>query len=315
MLRLKRNGRRCKRLSIAMLARMKRHKYIYVLVLPGFLYFVLFKYAPLWGILLAFQDYNPFRGFWHSQWVGLQHFKEFFAYDDFWVLLRNTLMINLMNLAFFFPLPIVLAILFNEIRLEAFKRVMQSIVYLPHFMSWVVVASFTVLFFSVDIGVVNKLMVSLGQEPVSILTDPSYFWITLTAQSIWKETGWGTIIFLAAIAGIDQQLYEAAIVDGANRWKQIIHITLPSISGTIVILLILRMGTMLDVGFEQVLLMLNSLVMPVGDVFDTYTYRQGILSGQLSYSTAVGLFKSLVGLVLVIGADRLAKRMGHDGLY
>jgi putative aldouronate transport system permease protein len=303
------------KLSSAIWARARKHKYIYILVLPGFLYFVLFKYAPMWGILLAFQDYNPFQGFWRSPWVGLQHFKDFFTYDDFWILLRNTLAINLMNLVFFFPLPIALSIILNEIRQETFKRVIQSIVYLPHFMSWVVVASFTVFFFSMDIGMINKALISFGFEPISVLTEPKYFWIMLTAQSIWKEMGWGTIIFLAAIAGVDQQLYEAAIVDGAGRWKQIVHITLPSISGTIVILLILRMGNMLDVGFEQILLMLNSLVLPVGDVFDTYTYRQGILSGQLSYSTAVGLFKSLIGLVLVVGADRIAKRLGHEGLY
>lgn len=302
-------------MSSAIWARVRKHKYVYILVLPGFLYFVLFKYAPMWGILLAFKDYNPFQGFWQSPWVGLQHFKDFFTYDDFWILLRNTLMINMMSLVFFFPLPIALSIILNEIRQETFKRVIQSVVYLPHFMSWVVVASFTVFFFSMDIGMINKALISLGFEPISVLTEPKYFWIMLTAQSIWKEMGWGTIIFLAAIAGVDQQLYEAAIVDGAGRWKQIVHITLPSISGTIIILLILRMGNMLDVGFEQILLMLNSLVLPVGDVFDTYTYRQGILSGQLSYSTAVGLFKSLVGLVLVVGADRTAKRLGHEGLY
>jgi putative aldouronate transport system permease protein len=269
----------------------------------------------MWGLLLAFKDYNPFQGFWKSPWVGLEHFQVFFSKNDFWILFRNTIMISLLNLVFFFPLPIALSILLNEVRKEGFKRVIQSIVYLPHFMSWVVVASFTVLFFSVDIGMINKALVTLGFEPVAILTNPRYFWAMLTAQSIWKEVGWGTIIFLAAIAGIDQQLYEAAIVDGAGRWKQIWHITLPSISGTIVILLILRLGNMLDVGFEQILLMLNSLVLPVGDVFDTYTYKQGILSGQFSYSTAVGLFKSLIGLMLVFGADRLAKRLGHDGLY
>jgi putative aldouronate transport system permease protein len=286
-----------------------------MLVLPGFLYFVLFKYVPMWGLLLAFKDYNPFQGFWKSSWVGLEHFRVFFAKDDFWLLFRNTLMISLLNLVFFFPLPIALSILLNEVRKEGFKRVVQSIIYLPHFMSWVVVASFTFLFFSVDIGMINKILVALGHEPVTVLTNPHAFWLLLTAQSIWKEVGWGTIIFLAAIAGVDPQLYEAAYMDGAGRWKQIWHVTLPSIRGTIIILLILRMGSMLDVGFEQILLMQNSLVMPVADVFDTYTYRQGILSGQFSYSTAVGLFKSLIGLALVLGADRFAKRMGHEGLY
>jgi putative aldouronate transport system permease protein len=301
--------------SSGLWTRISRYKFIYLLIMPGFLYFVLFKYVPMWGLLLSFKDYNPFQGFWQSPWVGLEHFRVFFAKDDFWMLMRNTLMISLMNIVLFFPLPIALSILLNEVRREGFKRVIQSIVYLPHFMSWVVVASFTVLFFSMDVGLVNKALNALGYEPVAILTKPQYFWGMLTAQSIWKEVGWGTIIFLASIAGIDQQLYEAAIVDGAGRWKQIWHITLPSISGTIVILLILRMGNMLDVGFEQILLMLNSLVLPVGEVFDTYTYKQGILSGQFSYSTAVGLFKSLIGLVLVVGADRVAKKLGYGGLY
>lgn len=295
--------------------RVAKYKYIYILALPSIVYFLIFKYAPMWGILLAFQDYSPFRGFWNSEWVGFEHFKTLFTHDMFWVLLRNTLGINLMSLVFFFPLPILLALMLNEVRIDPVKRIIQSIVYLPHFLSMVIIVGFTYFFLSVDTGLVNKGLMSMGFEPISFMTNPNYFWGLLTAQSIWKEVGWGTIIFLAAIAGVDQQLYEAAIMDGAGRARQLWHITLPAIRSTIVILLIMRVGHMMDVGFEQVLLMLNPLVIPVGEVFDTYVYKQGILSGQTSYSIAVGLFKSIVGLVLVVMANRLAKKFGEDGLY
>lgn len=294
---------------------MVKHKYIYLLAFPSIIYFLVFKYAPMWGILLAFQEYSPFKGFIGSKWVGFEHFETLFTHDMFWVLLRNTLGINLMNLIFFFPLPIVLALMLNEVKIEPVKRVIQSIVYLPHFLSMVIIVGFTYFFFSTDIGLINKGLMAMGFEPFSFLTNPDYFWGLLTIQSIWKEVGWGTIIFLAAIAGVDQQLYEASIVDGAGRFRRLWHITLPAIRGTIVILLIMRLGHMMDVGFEQVLLMQNPLVMQVGEVFDTYVYKQGILSGQTSYSIAVGLFKSIVGLVLVVLANRLAKKLGEEGLY
>ncbi|MBO2942650.1 sugar ABC transporter permease [Paenibacillus sp. F411] len=296
-------------------ALMVRYRWCYLLAAPTTLFFILFKYVPLWGNILAFQDYNPFRGFAESEWVGFEHFRVFFGYEDFWILLRNTLAISFLGLFLSFPLPIVLALILNEVRQEKFKRVAQSIVYLPHFLSWVVVASFTYLFLSTDVGLVNKFLVFIGQDPVSILTNPNAFWLMLTGQSIWKEVGWGTIIFLAAIAGVDPQQYEAALLDGANRMRQIWHITLPAISGTIVILIILRMGSMLEVGFEQVLLMQNPLVQPVAEVFDTYVYKRGLLSGQFSYGVAVGVFKSVASLILIVSANQLAKRFGQQGLY
>jgi putative aldouronate transport system permease protein len=275
----------------------------------------MFKYIPMLGIVIAFQDFNPFRGFFHSEWIGLANFNYFFSSPYFWILSRNTLGINLLNLLLFFPLPIILSLMLNEVRHEVFKRVTQSIIYLPHFLSWVIIVSFTYFFFSVDIGFINKWLISIGQEPIAILTNPNYFWLMLTAQNIWKDVGWGTIIFLAAIAGVDQQLYEAATIDGAKRLRQIWHITLPAIRSTIIILIILRLGNMLDVGFEQVLLMLNPLVLPVGEVFDTYVYNQGLLAGQFSYSTAVGIFKSVVGMVMIMSANWMAKRFGEGGLY
>nr|WP_240416144.1 ABC transporter permease subunit [Paenibacillus periandrae] len=288
---------------------------MYILILPGFFYFALFKLLPMWGMLIAFQNYNPFAGISGSEWVGFAHFLELFRDDHFYVLLRNTLLINLINLIFFFPVPIVLAVMLNEVRHDWFKKWTQSIVYMPHFLSWVVVASMTFFVLSVDIGFINKLLISLGFESVSFLSESRYFWIILTAQNIWKESGWGTIIFLAAVAGVDTQRYEAAVVDGAGRLRQIWHITLPAIRPTIVILLILRLGHMADVGFEQVLLMMNPLVNNVADVFDTFVYFRGIQQGQISLGTAVGMFKGVVGLVMVLGSNYIVKKLGHEGIY
>jgi putative aldouronate transport system permease protein len=218
-------------------------------------------------------------------------------------------------LLFFFPLPIVLSLLLNELKLEKFKKAVQSIVYLPHFLSWVIIVGITFLLLSQSEGVVNQLLAATGHKKIGFLTEPHYFWGLLTLQSIWKDMGWGTIIFLAAIAGVDTQLYEAAKMDGAGRLRQAWHVTLPAIRTVIVILLILRIGHVMDVGFEQVFLMMNGAVSDVADVFDTYVYRVGVQQGKFSYSTAVGLFKSAVGLVLVIGANWLAKKFGEDGVY
>lgn len=291
-----------------------KHRYFYLLLLPGALYFLIFRYAPMWGLILAFQNYNPYAGVFGSEWIGFKHFIELFRYDHFYTLLRNTLVINLMNMILYFPLPIILALMLNEVRHDVFKRINQSIVYLPHFLSWVVVAGLTFFMLSTDVGLVNKFIRSIGLNPIPFLSDDRLFWLMITFQNIWKEAGWGTIIFLAAIAGVDPTLYESAVVDGASRFRQIWHITLPAIRHVIIILFILRMGQMMDVGFEQILLMLNPLVMNVGDVFDTYAYMQGILRGQLSIGVAVGMFKGVIGLILVLGANWLAKRMGHEGI-
>ncbi|MDF2958493.1 MAG: binding-protein-dependent transport system inner rane component [Paenibacillus sp.] len=292
-----------------------QYKNLYLLALPGILYFILFKFVPMWGLLLAFQEYNPYTGFSGSSWVGLKHFTELFTNQNFFLMLRNTFAINLFGLALMFPVPIFLALMLNEVRHEVFKRFNQSIVYLPHFLSWVVVASMTFFILSVEVGIINKWLSDAGSERISFLTDPNYFWGLITLQNMWKEAGWGTIIFLAAMAGVDPQRYEAAVVDGASRWRQIWHITLPAIRQTIIILLILRLGHMADVGFEQVLLMLNPLVMSVGEVFDTYAYTHGILKGQISAGVTVGMFKGVVGLVLVLTANYVVKKMGHEGIY
>lgn len=296
-------------------ARLRRDKWLYLLLLPGLLYFLVFKYVPMWGVMLAFQNYQPFTGFLKSEWVGFEHFRLFFNNPEFLMLLRNTLLLSFYNLIFFFPAPIILALLLNEVRLSFFKRTIQTMIYVPHFISMVIVASLTYVFLTTEGGTVNELLFQYTGNKIQFLSDPSWFRPVIILQTIWKECGWGTIIFLAALAAVDVEQYEAATIDGANRWRQIWHITLPAIRSTIVTLLILRMGSVLDNGFEQIYLMLNPLNRSVGEVFDTYVYAMGITQGAFSYSTAVGLFKSVVGVTLVLGTNWLAKKFGQSGLY
>lgn len=290
-------------------------KFLYFLALPGLLYFLIFKYVPMLWLVIAFQDYSPYLGLWNSPWVGFKHFARFFSNPDFFLLLRNTLAINILSILFFFPLPIVLSLMLNEVRFSALKRIVQTIVYLPHFLSWVIVAGLSFLLLSQTYGIVNLLLANLGLPKFDFLTNPDAFWFLLVGQTVWKNAGWGTIIFLAAIASADPQLYEASRIDGAGRFRQMWHITLPAIRNVIVILLILRIGDMMDVGFEQVFLMMNGAVSEVAEVFDTYVYRLGISQGQFSFSSAVGLFKSIVGLILVAAANRLSRKFGEEGVY
>ncbi|GAA4859313.1 sugar ABC transporter permease [Paenibacillus vulneris] len=297
------------------LTRVVRDKHLMLLLLPGLLYFIVFKYVPMWGVLLAFKNYQPFIGFMDSEWVGFDHFKRFFADPVFFHLIRNTLLLGLYDMVFFFPAPIILALMLNEVRVAFYKRFIQSIIYMPHFISMVIVASITYLLLTTEGGVINELLVKVIGKKIEFLTSESTFRPMIIIQSIWKEMGWGTIIFLAALAGVDQEQYEAATVDGASRFRQLWHITLPAIQGTIIVLLILRMGNFLDRGFEQILLMSNALNRPVADVFDTYVYTVGITQGAFSYSTAVGLFKAVIGVTLVFTSNYLAKRAGHSGIF
>ncbi|AFC31169.1 binding-protein-dependent transport system inner membrane component [Paenibacillus mucilaginosus 3016] len=294
---------------------LRRSSGLYLLALPGVLFFLLFKYVPMWGVLIAFQNYSPYTGMLDSPWVGLDHFRRFFSNPDFLLLFRNTLGINLLSLIFFFPLPLLLSLLLNEVRHTAYKRLVQSVIYMPHFLSWVIIAGLTFLLFGKAEGLVNLLLEAAGRPKLDVLTNPDTFWLMITLQSMWKEAGWGTIIFLAAMAGADPQVYEAARMDGAGRFRQMWHVTLPAIRSVFVILLILRLGDIMDVGFEQIFLMYNGAVSHVAEVFDTYVYRTGIQQGEFSYSTAAGLFKSLVGLVLVLLANRAAKKFGEDGVF
>jgi putative aldouronate transport system permease protein len=285
------------------------------MLLPGIIYFIVFKYIPMFGLVMAFQDYKPFLGFIESPWVGFKHFERFFSEPQFFMLFRNTALLALYSLIFYFPLPILLALMLNEVRNEFYKRTIQTMVYVPHFVSWVVVVGIFYLLFTTEGGLVNEFLYWLTGSKISFLLAPEWFRPMIIFQQIWKEVGWGTIIFLAALAGVDPQLYEAARIDGANRWRQIWHITLPAIRSTIVILLILRLGNFLDTGFEQIFLMLTPTNREVGDVFDTYVYVKGLTQLQYSYSAAVGMFKSVVGLILVVGANWLAKKFGEEGIY
>ena len=295
------------------LRRVISHWELYLFLLPGLAYFLIFKIWPMWALRIAFQDYNPFNPA-KTTFVGWKYFEELFTSRAFPLMLRNTVMINLMNIVFYFPLPILLAIALSEIRFKKFKRLCQSIVYLPHFLSWVVVASFTFFILSIDMGLINKILMQFDIK-ISFLSNPNLTWIILTFQSIWRETGWGTIIFLAAITTISPSLYEAAAIDGATRWQQVRNITLPGISGTIVLILILRMGQMFDVSLEQLLLMQNPLVMDVAEVFDTYAYTQGVLRGVISIGISVGIFKSVLNMGFVLASNFIVKKLGFDGLF
>lgn len=302
-------------MSSTMTGRLVRNRWLYFMVLPGLLYFLVFKYWPMYGIFIAFKDFQPFLGFWDSPFVGLKHFERLFNDSNFLVLFRNTLILATYNILFFFPLPIVIALMLNELRHEFTKRIVQTLVYIPHFMSWVVVVGISYMFLTTEGGIMNELLARFGGEKINFLVSTEWFRTIITAEVMWKETGWGTIIFLAALSGVDPQLYEAARMDGANRLRQLWHITMPAIRSTIIILLILRLGNFLDTGFEQIFLMLNAMNREVGEVFDTYVYSVGISQGQYSFSTAVGLFKSIIGLILVVVSNNLAKKFGEEGIY
>lgn len=293
---------------------MKANKYRYLLILPGFLFFLIFKYIPYSGLLIAFQDYNVKAGLFGSKFIGLDNFRYLLSTPDFSRMIINTLLISTLNIVFFFPLPIIIAVLLSEVRHDRYKRVMQSLVYLPHFLSWVVVYALTFFLLSIDVGVINKILMSLGMEKVSFLTNKTGFYVIVTAQTIWRETGWGTILFLAAICSINSELYEAAAIDGAGRLRQIWHISLPGIKTTIITLLILRLGRMADVSLEQILLIQNPLIRKVSEVFSTYAYNYGILKGLTSIGVAVDMFKSVINVIFVFAANYVVKKMGEESI-
>jgi len=299
------------------------HRWLYIMIIPGVLYMVIFNYLPMGGLVMAFQEFSPYNGeglfgpFLESPFVGLNVFRKFFTGPDFLMLLKNTLSISIASLIFYFPAPIILALLLNELGGKYFKRITQTMVYIPHFISWVIVAALTQQMFSTTDGFVYQLMEQIfgrGNGP-DVMSNPGLFVPMLIGQSMWKETGYGTIIFLAALAGVDVELYEAAKVDGANRWQRMWHITLPAIRGTIVIMLILKVGSLLNTGYEQIFLMQNSMNRGVSEVFDTYIYTKGVVNGNYSLATAAGMFKSVVSMIMVLGANKLAKMCGESGFY
>ncbi len=282
------------------------------MLLPVVLYYLIFHYGPMWGALIAFQDFNPVKGIFGSKWVGLQNFQDFFASVYFTRLLFNTLAISVLELVFGFPAPIILALLINELRWNPFKRVVQSVTYLPHFISLIVVVGMLFDFFARD-GIANQLL-SL-KDPIAFMQDPDWFRQLFVGSGIWQHVGWGSIVYLAAIASIDPTLYEAAKVDGANRFRQIWHITLPGIMATIVILLVLRVGAVMSVGYEKIILMYNPLTYETADVISTYVFRRGVLQADFSFSAAVGLFNSVINLVLLYTANRVSRRLTQTSLW
>lgn len=296
-----------------------RYRYIYLLMLPGLACIAVFSYVPMWGIVIAFQDFRPWQGLFNSPWVGLANFRQFFASPYFPRLIRNTLLISLLNIIFVFPAPIVLAFLLNEVqeRHNWFKRLVQTISYFPHFISWVVVGGILTYMLSVNVGFLTYLLARLGLPPISILGNKSAFLPLVVGSEIWKEVGWGAIIYLAAIAGINPELYEAATVDGASRLQRALYVTLPSIVPVIVIMMILRIGAILNVNFQQLLVLIgnDATLYEVGDVIDTWVYRTAFYQQQMGLATAVGLFKGVIGLALVFVANRVANRLTDSGLW
>lgn len=296
------------------LAKIWKYRFIYLLLLPGLLYFIIYKYLPMLGLVIAFQDYSAFTGFLHSPWVGLENFTQIFHSSEVLRVTFNTLYLNALQIFFAFPLGIILAVMLNEVRQTVFKRSVQSIVYLPHFVSWVVVVGLAYTFMNSK-GIINSALHALHLHEVNFLTSPAWFMPLIMLEGVWKETGWGTIIFLAALSGINPNLYEAAVVDGANRMQTIWYITLPALKGTITILIILQLGHILDTGIEQIFLMVNALTRNVGTTLDLYVFQQGIEQSNFSFATAFGLFKSVIGLILIFGANWLAKKAGEEGVF
>lgn len=292
--------------------RMKEHWPLYLMVLPGVLFFVIFRYIPLAGLIISFQDYSIFKGVFGSPWAGMKHFEALFGYEEFWRVFRNTALIGFYMILFTFPAPIVLALLINELRHLIYKRVVQTVFYIPHFFSWVIIAGLTFDLLS-NQGLINNVRGFFGLEPVLYMQKEGYFRTIVILTQIWRDSGWGTIVLLAAISSINPEIYESAMMDGAGRFRRIISMTLPLMMPTVTVLFLLNIGSFLDLGFDHIYNLLTPMTYQVGDVFDTYVFRTGINQGQYSGATAVGLFQSVIGLILVIVFNKLAKRYSEDG--
>ncbi len=294
---------------------MLRHRYLLLLMLPGIAYFVVFRYVPIYGVILAFKEYDVYEGILFSPWVGLKHFRRLFEQHDVARVFWNTVEISVLRIAFGFPMPIILALLLNEIFNTKFKRTVQTISYLPHFLSWVVVAGLITELLSPSRGIYGYLMRLIGADTTVLLTSQTWFIPILIISGIWKEVGWGTIIYLATMSSINPELYEAAVVDGASRWRRAISITLPGILPVTAILLILSMSQILNAGFDQIFNLYNTLVYEIADIIDTYIYRVGLQSFEFEFATAVGLTKNVIALVLVLTVDRVVRRFTGYGLW
>lgn len=292
-----------------------KYKYLTLLLLPAILYFAIFMYGPLYGLQIAFKSYTFFDGIWGSAWVGMEHFQRLWQLDSFKEVFRNTIVISLYKFIFGFPAPIAFAILLNELKNVMFKRVVQTISYFPYFVSWVILAGIFTQFLSPSIGPVNILLKSIGLEPIYFLADTNWFRSVLVSTDVWRELGWGTIIYLAALSGINPELYEVAKVDGASRFQRIRYVTLPGLYPVVTIMMVLSIGKLINDDFDQVFNLYNPAVYSVGDVLSTYTYRYGLVNMEYSFATAVGLFKNVISLVMVLGANAIARRLNDYGLW
>ncbi len=294
---------------------LKRDYQLYLLLLPAIVIFVIYKYIPMLGNIIAFKDFKFSDGILGSSWVGLEHFERLFTSDDFYSILKNTLVLSMFSIVFAFPMPIILALMLNEVKNVFFKKTIQSIVYIPHFISWVVLGGIVISLLSPTTGVVNKIITLLGGEAIYFMKSTFWWRVVYVLSEIWQGAGWGSIIYLAAITGVDGGLYEAAKIDGAGKLQCIWNITLPCIRSTICIMLILRLGKVMEIGFEQVYALQNDAVRSVSEVISTYEYRIGLQGMQYSYTTALGIFKSVISLILVLGTNKVINLMGEEGLW
>ncbi|KAF4324824.1 hypothetical protein G195_001105 [Phytophthora kernoviae 00238/432] len=292
-----------------------RNWQLYLLISPVVAYYIVFQYLPMYGIQIAFKDFIATKGIWGSPWVGFEHFERFFHSYFFWRLIKNTLGLGLYSLAVGFPVPIILALLMNEVRAEKFKKFVQTITYAPHFLSTVVVVGIMMMFLSPRYGIINHFIGMFGGTPINFLSEPSWFKTLFVMSDVWQTMGWSSIIYLAALAGVDSQLHEAARVDGATRLQRIWHINIPSIMPTIIILFILNIGSIMGIGFEKVLLMQNTLNLETSDIISTYVYRSGIQDAEYSFSAAIGLFNSIINFILLVTVNQISKRMSETSLW
>lgn len=302
------------KISSSQLARLWNCRWLYLMILPVVVYYIVFKYLPMYGVVIAFKDYNVFKGIFESPWVGLDIFKKVFSNHNFWKAIKNTLVLNLFTLLVNFPLTIIVSLMLNEVKSTVFKKVSQSILYLPHFLSWVIVAGIASNMFTQRDGTINNILNSMGIESIPFLSHNGWWIFTYIVSNVWKEIGWGTIIYLAALTGVDETLYEASYLDGATKFQRLIYITLPSIKSVIITMLILNLSKMMSIGLDAPLLLGNNKVMGVSEVISTYIYRIGIENAKYSESTAIGLFQSVVNIAILFLADRFAKLIGEDGI-
>ena len=296
------------------LVKMWNYKWIYLMLLPVMAYYIIFKYIPMYGVTIAVKDYNVFKGVLDSPWCGLEVFEKILKNKNFWEAIKNTLLLNVLTLLVSFPLTIIVSLMLNEVMSSKFKKITQSVLYLPHFISWVVVAGIATNLFSMQGGTVNHILNTLGIDSVPFLSNNAWWVFTYVICNVWKEIGWGTIIYLAALTGVDESLYEAAYLDGATKFQRLIYITLPSIKSVIVTMLILQISKMMTIGLDAPLLLGNKKVMGVSEVISTYTYRLGIERAKYSDSTAIGLFQSVINIIILFAADKFAKAIGEDGI-